>query len=254
MSEKFSSPDGYKPISPTYDWSAQARDKQRIPPGDWTVWLILAGRGFGKTRAGAETVRQWAESGLYRRLALVAETEDEARVVMVEGQSGLLNICPPSQCPSYTLSRNDLVWPNGAKAMIYTAERYRKLRGPQFDGAWVDELAKFRNAQEVWDQLMFALRLGPLPRVVVTTTPRPLGLLRTLIASPDTHLTQGSTYENRANLSPRFFQHILDKYEGSPLGEQEIHAKFLGEELWGGWRPQSLRYGSPWAPAGSCED
>lgn len=231
----------YDPTS--YDWARTSRETQRLPQGDWTVWLILAGRGFGKTRTGAETVRHWVETGVCRRVALVAETEEEARVVMVEGTSGVLAVCPPDRRPVYTSSRNEIVWPNGARAMIYTSESYDKLRGPQFDGAWVDELAKFRYAQEVWDQLMFSLRLGLHPRVVVTTTPRPIGLLHTLMTDPATHVTTGTSYENERNLSPVFIQQIIQRYEGTPLGRQEIHADIGAIPLLGVWRRETIRYG-----------
>lgn len=228
-----------------WDWGVLAREKQRLPVGDWTVWLILAGRGFGKTRTGAETVRAWVASGKCRSIALVADTEDEARRVMIEGQSGLLNIGPPKQRPRYTICKGELLWSSGAKAMIYTAESFDKLRGGQFDGAWVDELAKFRRAQKVWDQLMFGLRLGGHPQVVVTTTPRPLPLIETLLKDAHTHVTRGSTYENKQNLAPVFLDRILKAYEGTRLGAQEIHAELLLDRPGALWTADLIRYGLP---------
>ena len=226
-------------------WALEARESQKIPGGDWTAWLILAGRGFGKTRTGAETVRAWVESGKCRSIAIIAETEDEARRVMIEGQSGLLSIGPTKKRPKYTICKGELIWPSGAKAMIYTSESYDKLRGGQFDGAWIDELAKFRNAQKVWDQLMFGLRLGQNPQVVVTTTPRPLPLLEALMHDTHTHVTRGSTYENEKNLSPIFLNRILKAYEGTRLGAQEIHAELLLDRPGALWSAHLIQYGLP---------
>lgn len=218
---------------------------QKLPPGDWVLWLIMAGRGFGKTRTGAETVRTWVETKKCRRIALVADTEQEARQVMLEGPSGLLSIGPPKSRPRYTITKGEVVWPCGAKAMIYTAECPEKLRGAQFDGAWVDELAKFRHPQAVWDQLMFGLRLGAHPQVVVTTTPRPIPLLGALMERPTTHLTRGSTYENKAHLSPTFLNEILKRYEGTRLGAQEIYAELLVDQPGALWNQALIQYGMP---------
>lgn len=228
-----------------YNWDIQARDSQKIPPGDWQVWLILAGRGFGKTRTGAETVRHWINQEKCRRIALVAENERDARQVMVEGVSGLLTICPPENRPAFFPSKGEIHWPNGALATIFGAESFERLRGPQFDGAWIDELAKFRRAEEVWDQLMFGLRLGPHPQVIVTTTPRPLPFLQRLMHAPTTVLTRGSSYENMKNLSPTFITQILDKYKNTTLGAQEIFAEFLEENSLSLWPSSLIRYGIP---------
>ncbi len=228
-----------------YTWALHARPSQKIPPGSWTTWLIMAGRGFGKTRTGAETIRQWVERRHCKRIALIAETELEAHSVMIAGPSGLLSVCPPHRRPTYIDRRKELLWPSGARATIYTARNYEKLRGPQFDGAWIDELAKFPHAQETWDQLMFGLRLGPHPRVIITTTPRPIPLLKTLVHHADTYLTQGTTYENEANLSPRFLDQILKTYEGTPLGQQEIHAQLLMNQEGAYWTRSLILYGLP---------
>ncbi|KAB2834406.1 MAG: DNA-packaging protein, partial [Caedimonadaceae bacterium] len=163
-----------------YDWTSHARPEQQEPEGDWRLWLILAGRGFGKTRTGAETVRSWVESGRYKRIGLVGATEADIRHVMVEGCSGLLSVYPLDEGPRYEPSKRRIVWPNGAVAYLVSAERYDKLRGLQFDAIWVDELAKFRYPQEAWDQVCLSLRLGQQPRVVVTTTPKPTALIKRL--------------------------------------------------------------------------
>jgi phage terminase large subunit-like protein len=223
-----------------YNWQKVARFNQLPPKGDWRVWLILAGRGFGKTRTGAETLRQWIREGFCRRLALVAETESEVRQVMVEGASGLLAVHPPFERPAYEPSKRLLSWPNGAIATCFSAESYEQLRGPQFDGAWVDELAKFREGEKVWDQLMFGLRLGKNPRVIVTTTPRPTKLLKKLIKNPDVVVTKGSTFENAKNLAKPFLDYIRHHYEKSWLGRQELYADIVEAKEGTLWTPLLL--------------
>ena len=211
-----------------YDWSFWARPAQLPPPGNWRVWLLLAGRGFGKTRTGAELIRERVATSTARRLALVAPTAADARNVMVEGESGILAISPPWDRPRYEPSKRRLTWPNGAVATLYSADEPERLRGPQHDATWCDELGSWRYP-EAWDMLMFGLRLGPDPRVVVTTTPRPTRLIRALIADPTAVVTRGSTYENRANLAPAFLDQIIRKYEGTRLGRQEIEAELLDD-------------------------
>jgi len=211
-----------------YDWPLLARPPQLPPLGEWRYWLILAGRGFGKTRAGAELVRAQAAIGR-RRIALIGPTVADVRDVMVEGESGLLNISPPSERPSFQPSRRRVVWPNGAMAFLYSAQEPERLRGPQHDAAWADELAAWTRGQETWDQLQFGLRLGDDPRAVITTTPKPLPLVRQLAADPHCLVTRGSTYENRANMPEAFIQRIVKRYEGTRLGRQELHAELLGD-------------------------
>lgn len=223
-----------------YNWNAMARPEQLLPEGDWQTWLILAGRGFGKTRTGAEAIRSWVASGKCRRIALISETEADVRRVMVEGISGILNICPPSERPKYIPSLNKLVWPNGAEAHIFSADRYDSLRGPQFDGAWIDELAKFRHPQEVWDQLSFALRLGDNPQVIITTTPKPVDLIQKLIKDPDVIVTRGSTFDNAENLSPTFLTNIRKRYEGTRLGAQELFGELLSQSEGALWNHEQL--------------
>jgi len=217
-----------------YDWPFWARPNQLPPPGDWRVWLLLAGRGFGKTRTGAELIRARVASGTARRVALVAPTAADARDVMVEGESGILAISPPWDRPRYEPSKRRLTWSNGAIATLYSADEPERLRGPQHDTGWCDELASWRHP-EAWDMLMFGLRLGTDPRVVVTTTPRPTKLLRQLTADRTVTVTRGTTYENRANLAPDFIEQIVRKYEGTRIGRQEIEAELLDDLPGGLW-------------------
>lgn len=225
-----------------YNWQMLARANQLPPQGNWRVWMILAGRGFGKTRTGAETLRQWIQTGLCRRLALVAETEAEARHVMVEGSSGLLSVYPPAERPLYEPSKRQISWPNGAIATCFSAEAYEQLRGPQFDGAWVDELAKFREGEKIWDQLMFSLRVGRSPRVIVTTTPRSTPFLKKLMKDPDIVITKGSTFENAKNLAKPFLDSIRRHYEKSWLGRQELYADFIEAKEGTLWTPALLEH------------
>ena len=204
-----------------------ARDEQLAPPGDWRTWLVLAGRGAGKTRSGAEWVREQVAAGC-QRIALVAPTAADARDVMVEGESGILAVSPAGKRPIYEPSKRRLTWPSRAIATTYSADEPERLRGPQHDCAWTDELAAWR-LPEAWDMLMFGLRLGADPRVVVTTTPRPIQLLRDLVADPKTAVTRGSTYENRANLAVAFLDQIVRQYEGTRLGRQELDAEILDD-------------------------
>jgi phage terminase large subunit-like protein len=217
-----------------YDWQFWARPNQLPPDGDWRVWLLLAGRGFGKTRTGAELVRARVAVRTARRIALVAPTAADARDVMVEGESGILAISPPGDRPRYEPSKRRLTWSSGAIATLYSADQPERLRGPQHDTAWCDELASWRYP-EAWDMLMFSLRLGADPRVVVTTTPRPTKLIRGLAADRTVAVTRGTTYENRANLAPDFIEQIVRKYEGTRLGRQEIEAEILDDLPGGLW-------------------
>jgi predicted phage terminase large subunit-like protein len=217
-----------------YSWACWAREAQLPPPGDWRVWLLKAGRGYGKTRAGGEWIRSQVEKRICGRLALIGPTAADARDVMVEGESGLLAIAPPWCRPKYEPSKRRLTWPNGAMATTYSADEPERLRGPQHDGFWADEVGAWRYP-EAWDMLMFGLRLGRNPRGVVTTTPRPNKLVKDLIKLPTTIVTGGSTYENRAYLPASFFSQIIARYEGTRLGRQEINGELLEDNpgaLW----------------------
>lgn len=217
-----------------YDWSFWGRPNQQTPQGDWLTWVVLAGRGYGKTRAGSEWVRSITcgktplEAGSHHRIAMIAETAADARDVMVEGDSGILAVHPPDFRPNYEPSKRRLTWPNGAMATLYNATEPDQLRGPQHDAAICDELAKWRYARETWDMLQFGLRLGS-PRQMVTTTPRPIPLLKELVEADTTTVTRGSTFENATNLAPAFLKSIKDKYEGTRLGRQELNAEILDD-------------------------
>jgi len=210
-------------------WPAVARPNQLPPPGDWwQIWLLLAGRGFGKTRTLAEWVCDQAASGQASRIALVAATAADARDVLVEGESGILAVAPPWCRPIYEPSKRRLTWPNGVIATTFSAEEPDRLRGPQHDAAVCDELASWSHP-ETWDMLQFGLRLGLKPRCLIATTPRPTKLLRELLAREghDVVVTRGSSYDNKANLAPAFFAQIVKKYEGTRLGRQELNAELL---------------------------
>jgi phage terminase large subunit-like protein len=217
-------------IALLHDWSLWARPSQLPPDGPWRIWLLLAGRGFGKTRCGAEWVRGLVESGAARRIALVAPTAADLRDVMIEGESGLLAIAPDGDRPRYEPSKRRLTWPNGAIATGYSADEPERLRGPQHDAAWCDELAAWRYP-EAWDMLMLGLRLGGDPRAMVTTTPKPVRLLRELLARAggDVAVTRGSTFDNKANLAPAFLDQIVRRYQGTRLGRQELEAELLDD-------------------------
>ncbi len=226
-----------KAVQNLFNWRApyNARPKQVAPEGEWTNWLILAGRGFGKTRTGAEWIRERVESGVAKRIAIIGKTPADVRDVMIEGESGILSISPPWNTPDYQPSRRRILWANGATAHIFSSYEPDQLRGPQFDTAWCDELASWEYPQETWDNLMFGLRLGTNPQVVITTTPRPLQLLKNIRDSKNSKVTSGSSYENRDNLNDNFFDIILEKYKGTRLGQQEIYAEILEESegaLW----------------------
>ena len=215
------------------EWWFWARDNQLAPPGDWLVWFILAGRGWGKTRTGAEWVTAAArEATSPEHYALVAKTPADARDVMIEGpESGLLAVAAPDFRPDYEPSKRRLTWPNGTWATIYSSAEYETLRGPQHHRAWCDELRAWHYPRETWDNLMLGLRLGPRPQVCVTTTGRRIPLLRELLARAggDVVVTRGTTYENRSNLSPAFFRFIAARYEGTNLGRQELDGSILDE-------------------------
>jgi phage terminase large subunit-like protein len=232
------------------NWSAIGRPGQQLPIGDWLTWLILAGRGWGKSRTGAEAVRALVcgntplSVGRYGRVALIAETAADARDVMVEGLSGILSVHPRAFRPLYEPSKRRLTWPNGAVATVFNATEPDQLRGPQYDLAWADELAKWAYVQEAWDQLQFGLRLrgpsGERPRQIVTTTPRPIALVRELVKASDTVVTTGKTIENRANLAPSFITKVVSRYAGTRLGRQELNAEVLDDVPGALWTRETI--------------
>ncbi len=219
------------------EWEIAGRGEQKPPAGDWRTWLVMGGRGSGKTRAGAEWVQALASAGNRSdlRIALVAETLGEAREVMVDGVSGICRIARADKRPEFEISRRRLVWRNGAMAQIFSSEDPESLRGPQFHYAWCDELAKWKHAEETFDMLQFGLRLGRDPRQLVTTTPRPVPLLKRLLAEDGTRLVRIATRDNAANLAPGFIGDLQKRYGGTRLGRQEIDGELVEDRedaLW----------------------
>lgn len=231
-----------------HSWRAWARPEQLAPPGDWDHWLILAGRGFGKTRSGAEWVLDQVERKGRKRIALVARTAADIRDVMVEGESGIMTVAHPARRPIYEPSKRRLTWPKlGAIATTFTADEPDQLRGPQHDGAWCDEIAAWRYGQETWDQLQMILRLGTQPQACITTTPRPTPLVKMLVSDPfelgrpgGTAITRGSTFDNQANLAKSFIRKIRKKYEGTRLGRQELFAEILDDNPGALWKRRPM--------------
>jgi len=214
-----------------WDWRFWARPKQLPPDSDWLTWMVRAGRGFGKTRTGAGWVQERAIEEPGRWIAMVGKTPADVRDYMVEGPGGILRNTKPDERPMYYPSNRRLEWPNGSWATVYSSEDPDQLRGFSGDTGWFDEFAKYKNPRECWDNLQFGMRevSGDQPRVLITTTPRPLPLLEEIEAKPTTITVVGSSYENRANLSPIWFSDTLAAYEGTRLGRQEIHAEILDD-------------------------
>jgi phage terminase large subunit-like protein len=224
-----------------HDWRFWARPSQLPSDWGWFVWVILAGRGWGKTRTGGEMVRVWVRDNEY--VNLIGATADDARDIMVLGESGLLAICPDAERPRYVKSERRLDWPNGAKSLIFTADEPERLRGKQHGKLWGDEIGAWRYV-EAWDQAKMGLRLGSNPQAVLTTTPRPTKIIKALMADKRNHVTRGSTYDNQANLPPGFFSDVVHRYEGTRLGRQELNAEILDDApgaLWQRGRVDELR-------------
>lgn len=224
------------------DWLLLRRVDQTPPEGAWRVWMLLGGRGAGKTRAGAEWIRELAlgEQAHTGRIALVGETYADVRDVMVEGVSGILSVHGTFQRPVWKRSLNRLEWENGCIAQAFSAEDPDGLRGPQFSAAWVDELAKWRKADEAWDMLQFSLRLGENPRQVVTTTPRPVPILKRLLAESGVVVSRATTQDNASNLAPTFMQNIVSRYEGTRLGRQELLGELIEDRADALWQRSEL--------------
>ena len=237
-----------------YCWSFWARPAQMPPAGEWPVWLIMAGRGFGKTRAGAEWVRHIAEGDGSARLALVGANYAETRTVMVEGESGLLSIAPPNRRPAWEPSLKRLSWDNGAEAHLYSAAEPEGLRGPQHSHAWCDEIAKWMNnagqAEAAWDNLKMGLRVGVRPQIVATTTPRPVALVRALVSGKDVVITSGRTRDNDLHLPEAFLTAMAADYGGTRLGRQELDGELIEElegALWTREMIEGCRVGASFA-------
>lgn len=230
-----------------FEWSFWARQAQREPAGAWFIWLVKPGRGWGKTRCGAETVRAWVESGRYGRIALVNDTAADVRDVMVEGPDGLLAVSPPWNRPTYEPSKRRVTWPSGAQAICYAAEAPGLLRGPQHDAAWCDELAKWKNLQRkdesgdtAWSNLLMGLRMGETPRCVITTTPRPIAIITGLVKDPQTVVTHGRLLDNIGNLAPEFVRQMRKRYEGTRLGRQELEGAILEDTPGALWTREQI--------------
>ena len=232
-----------------HDWKFWGRDAQ-FPPtdNDWNTWLINAGRGCGKTRCGAEWVRQQVKLG-HKRIACVASTNSDIERVMVKGESGFLSVCwkhdKDNKCkhmgfPEWSPTKRSLTWANGAKVEFYSAEEPERLRGPQFSAAWCDELAAWNKDIDTWQMLQFCLRLGKHPRVCVTTTPKPTKLMRELLKNPKTVVTSGSTFDNAANLADTYLTAVKEQYEGTRIGRQELYAEVLEEAEGALWTSETL--------------
>jgi len=215
-----------------YTWEAWAREDQLAPAGDWSIWLCQAGRGWGKTRTGAEWIIEKARLYPGCHIALVGRTVADVRDVMVKGMSGILAISAPWFMPEYVPSQRLVRWPNGSYATTYSADEPDQLRGPNHSFAWADERAAWQY-DDTWDQLIFGLRIEPAPGVqpqcIVTTTPRNTKAMKALSADPDTVVTRGKTYDNKENLSPKFIKEIDKRYKGTRLGRQEIDGEIIDD-------------------------
>lgn len=220
-----------------WSWAAWARPEQLPPEGDWSIWLIKAGRAFGKTRAGTEWVRSVARPGA--RIALIGPTAADVRDVMIEGESGILAVCDPKSRPTYEPSKRRLTWPNGAMATAYSAEEPDRLRGPQHTHAYCDEVAAWPHV-EAWDMMLMGLRLGTHPQVVATTTPKMVPLMRTIQGSPGVVITRGKTRDNAANLAPSFLSGLMARYEGTRLGRQELEGEDLDDNPDALWQREGI--------------
>ena len=231
-----------------HDWNFWARDEQLEPEGDWNTWFINAGRGFGKTRAGVEWVREQVKRGT-KRIAAVAATNSDIERVMVKGESGFLSVCWEGDkthqgkkmgFPEWSPTKRTLTWENGAQVQFFSAEEPERLRGPQFEAAWCDELAAWNKDIDTWAMLQFCMRLGKHPRIMVTTTPKPTKLVRQILKDKNVHITTGSTFDNAANLASVYLKAVKEQYEGTRLGRQELYAEVLEEAEGALWTTDML--------------
>lgn len=225
-------------IKQLFDWQDWAYPAQRAPAGNWTTWLFMGGRGCGKTRTGAEWVREQVNAGV-GPIALVGETMTEAMAIMVRGESGILDVFPDDAQPR--IRQGTLLFPNGVEAMLMSASDPDRFRGPQFAAAWCDEVAKWPNATSAWDNLQFALRLGDKPRQLATTTPRPIPLLRRLLTDSNTVFTHMRTADNHAHLAPDFMTAVVGRYEGTLLGRQELDGELIEDDPGALWQRGMFR-------------
>lgn len=217
-----------------------ARDNQVPPAGDWTLWLLMAGRGYGKTRVISEFAHLKADALPGSQGVIIAATAADLRDIVIEGISGIMNTGNRSKPPEYNPSKRRITWPNGSKATIISADNPDRLRGPQCHWFIADELAVWRYGVEAWDMLMFGFRLGDKPQGAIATTPKNTKVLRDVLSSDGLIITRGSTYENRENLSPVFFSRVIKKYEGTRLGRQELNAELLTDNPGALWKRQPI--------------
>lgn len=225
-----------------YDWNCIARKNQKLPNGNWFLWMILAGRGFGKTRTGAESVMKLVDSGQYKNIAIIGKTLGEARGIMVEGQSGIMSTSLSIDNTTYYPSKRQILWHNGARATLIGADNYESMRGYQFDLIWVDEFAKFKNPKNVWEQVLFTLRLGNDPKCIMTTTPKPLKILLELSTNSFTYLTKGTTFENKENLAAKFIDTMKATYTNTQIGKQELFGEIVMNNDNCLWKTQNIQY------------
>ena len=221
-------------------WALRAKPHQIPASQDWLIWLLLGGRGAGKTRTGAEWIREQVMEKGMRRIALVAPTYQDAREVMIEGESGLQNIGYPSERPRYSVSRRRLDWPNGAVGYVFSSEDPDGLRGPQFDCAWADEFCAWTHPKDTLSNLRLALRLGEAPQLVMTTTPKPIPALKQLLSSAGLLISRGATSDNQDNLAPNFLAAMEEAYGGTRLGRQELGGEFLEDHPGALWTRQLI--------------
>ena len=219
-----------------YDWKFWARKNQLAPEGQWLTWMVLAGRGFGKTLTGANWIRERWKNGAVH-MAIIAETQKDLEEVMVPR---LLEVHPEHERPVVRFSPVRIKWANGALALGYNGTEPDQLRGPEFDTSWVDELAKYRRSRDVWDMLAFTMRLGNDPRVIVTTTPRPIPVVREILKDDTAVVTRGSTFDNTENLPAAFVNKLRKKYSGTRLGRQELEAEILEDLVGALWNHQAI--------------
>jgi predicted phage terminase large subunit-like protein len=227
-----------------YDWKFWARPKQystieTFLSSHHSYCTIMSGRGFGKTKTGSEWCRYVMENGIYRTGGIVGPTSGDVRNVMITGPAGILSVCPPDNFPHYSPANKKITWPNGGEILIYSADEPNRLRGANSEFIWADELAAWGKAEDCWNMISFGLRIGPAPKALITTTPQPIKVLVDILEDPSNMLIEGSTYENRGNLNKRFYDKIISKYEGTNLGDQEIHGKLL-KNLGGLFKPEYI--------------
>lgn len=235
MIRKLDAPEAYKL---KYDYEFWARPTQRLPKGNWRCWFLKGGRGSGKTWTGANVMKVWAHT--YERTLMVGRTAYDVRDTMIEGPSGIMNVCPKQWRPTYEPSKRKLTWPNGAVTLLRSADEPDSIRGPQFHKGWGDELASWRYGKETWDNVMFALRLGDNPQFINTTTPRPTKLVKDILAMPTTIVTTDSTYANIENLAEGWATDILSKYHGTRTGLQELEGRVLDDNPYALWARKTL--------------